>query len=253
MSDLTSTSAARVGGPRWLDVRVVLGVLLLLVSVLMGSWVVNRAERTSPVLVVDRTLGRGHVLTDGDLRVVRVRLLETGSRYYGAGLRGQLVGGVLTEDVAEGELLPRSAVATDLAEPLRRISLAVPLSHAGGSDGLAVGDRVDVYATISSPPPGRTELLVQDVRVVGVDSGSGNLGTDPEITVTMLLPPEQVLAVINASQVADLDLVEVVLGADGEPGGSPAAGPSASPAPAKAPAPARTPTPAPASSASPAA
>ena len=49
----------------------------------------NRAERTSPVLVVDRTLGRGHVLTDGDLRVVRVRLLETGSRYYGAGLDGQ--------------------------------------------------------------------------------------------------------------------------------------------------------------------
>lgn len=234
MTDLTSAPASRVGGARWLDGRVVLGVLLLLLSVLGGSLVVRGAQRTAPFLQVTSDLARGHVLTVADLRIADVRLLGTGPAYLGGAGLGDAVGRVLGRDVGQGELLPASALTRTQQTPLRRLSFAVPAAHAVAGD-LAVGDRVDVLATVPTPAPARTQVLVEDVQIVEVGRDDGSLGGGAGVTVTVLLPPATVLAVVNALQVADLDVVAVEPGPDGQPGslgGSGAAAPAASPVPA---------------------
>src|SRR4051794_32919907 len=49
---LTGPTPRRVRPPRWLDLRLVLGVLLVLASVLLGARVVGAADATVPVWAV---------------------------------------------------------------------------------------------------------------------------------------------------------------------------------------------------------
>src|SRR3954449_3519595 len=64
----------RVRPPRWLDLRLVLGVLLVLGSVLLGARVVGAADATVPVWAVTGDLAAGTHLVAADLRAVDVRL-----------------------------------------------------------------------------------------------------------------------------------------------------------------------------------
>jgi len=64
----------RIRPPRWLDLRLVLGVLLVLGSVLLGARVVAAADATVPVWAATGDLAAGTELTAGDLRAVDVRL-----------------------------------------------------------------------------------------------------------------------------------------------------------------------------------
>src|SRR6476469_1490712 len=60
----------RVRPPRWLDLRLVLGVLLVLGSVLLGARVVGAADATVPVWAVTGDLAAGTRLDASDLRAV---------------------------------------------------------------------------------------------------------------------------------------------------------------------------------------
>src|SRR4051812_29815423 len=60
----------RVRPPRWLDLRLVLGVLLVLGSVLLGARVVTAADATVPVWSAAGNLAAGTVLSDDDLVAV---------------------------------------------------------------------------------------------------------------------------------------------------------------------------------------
>lgn len=259
MTEMTSTPAARVGGPRWLDGRVVLGVLLLLVSVLAGSVVVRGAQQTASYVQVVGDHTRGDVLTADDLVVTEVRLLGASTAYVGAAGLDAAVGRVLDRDLTDGELLPASALVDTAAEPLRLLSFAVPVTNAVAGD-LVVGDRVDVIATRGGDvnTPGTTEVLVSDVVLVRVTASADNLAGAAGLTLTVRLPPGEVLRVVAATQTAALDVVLVEPGPGGDAGSltAPAAAPTAAPtatapasqapaAPAPA-APAASPQPAPA-------
>src|SRR3954447_1427040 len=164
VSQLPSPSAARLPRPRWLDPRLVAGVLLVLLSVVVGARVFAAADERVDVWAVTHDLGADSRLTDGDLSVRAVRLDDVAARYVAADqdLRGR----VLTRSVGRGELLPVAAVAKDAGRPQRRVVVEVDRLGAGG---LAKGRVVDVYSV--RDPSGGTGA--------GSGDGSGPAGGKP--------------------------------------------------------------------------
>ncbi|HEX2074595.1 MAG TPA: SAF domain-containing protein [Geodermatophilus sp.] len=141
----------RVRPPRWLDLRLVLGVLLVLGSVLLGARVVSAADATVPVWSVAGDLAAGTVLTAEDLVAVDVRLDDAADAYLSTSTRPE--GRTLARAVRSGELLPRSA----LDDPAELVQLALPVQAGYVPPGLDRGQVVDVYA-VADPAAGAASV-----------------------------------------------------------------------------------------------
>jgi hypothetical protein len=139
----------RVRPPRWLDLRLVLGVLLVLGSVLLGARVFAAADATVPVWSAAGDLAAGSVLAAGDLVAVDVRLDDVAGAYLATSTRPE--GRTLARAVRNGELLPRTA----LEEPAGLVQLALPVQAGYVPPGLDRGQVVDVYA-VADPAAGAT-------------------------------------------------------------------------------------------------
>src|SRR5829696_5933624 len=158
----------RVRPPRWLDLRLVLGVLLVLGSVLLGAQVVSAADATVPVWAATGDLAAGTELTAEDLVAVDVRLDATADAYLSATTRPE--GRTLSRAVRTGELVPRSA----LEEAEELVQVALPVQAGFVPPGLERGQLVDVYA-VADPAAGATAsadgsvtLVVRDVPVQAI-------------------------------------------------------------------------------------
>jgi len=149
----------RVRPPRWLDLRLVLGVLLVLGSVLLGARIVSAADATVPVWAATGDLAPGTELTADDLVAVDVRLDATADAYLSAGTRPE--GRTLSRAVRAGELLPRTA----LEEPGELVQLALPVQAGYVPPALERGQLVDVYA-VADPAAGATAVADGSVTVV---------------------------------------------------------------------------------------
>jgi hypothetical protein len=189
VTDLPRPRAARLGRPGWLDPRLLLGVLLVLVSVVVGAKVVAEADDTYPVWAVSHDLGPRSSLVAGDLVVKRVRIEGDPSTYVSAvGLAP--VGWVLSRAVAAGELLPRAALDEPGAVSTRRV--AVPVEPVVAAD-LADGAVVDVYLVprldgprTTSPPP--VQRVLTGITVAKVERGGRGLaGSGARASVVLVL------------------------------------------------------------------
>ncbi len=143
----TAPAPRRVRPPRWLDLRLVLGVLLVLGSVLLGARVVSAADATVPVWAVASDLAAGVELGAEDLVAVDVRLDSAAGAYLSTTTRPE--GRTLARAVRAGELLPRSA----LEEPARLVQVALPVQAGFVPPSLTRGQLVDVYA-LADPAAG---------------------------------------------------------------------------------------------------
>ena len=76
--------AARLRRPSWRDSRLLVGVLIVLVSVVVGTRVMALADDTVPVFAATATLPSGHALGAADVRVVRVHLGAGAAPYLSA-------------------------------------------------------------------------------------------------------------------------------------------------------------------------
>jgi hypothetical protein len=57
-----------VSKPRWLDLRLILGIALVLAAVVVGAEVVQGARHTDRMLAVTHDLAAGTILQIGDLK-----------------------------------------------------------------------------------------------------------------------------------------------------------------------------------------
>lgn len=140
----------RLHAPRWLNFRLVAGVLLVLICVIVGARVVTAADTSDLVWAAQADLAAGTVLVEGDLRTVSVRLADAGAAYLLSS--ADPIGGILSGPVGAGELLPRSI----LAETSTLVDIALPVAAGYVPPSLQRGQLVDVYAldtTPSSTPP----------------------------------------------------------------------------------------------------
>ncbi|MEI4272089.1 SAF domain-containing protein [Klenkia sp. LSe6-5] len=216
----------RVRPPRWLDLRLVLGVLLVLGSVLVGARVVSAADATVPVWSATGDLAAGTVLTADDLVAVQVRLDAAAGGYLATST--DPAGQVLGRAVGAGELLPRSALDPAADD----VQLALPVQAGYAPPSLARGQLVDVYA-VADPAAGSTDvtgevdLVVAGATVQSVSGrGEGVLSTGAStIQVVVGVPAAQVPEVLAG--IGGRALVVVVR--DGVDGGTSTTVPSSEP------------------------
>ncbi|NDO91327.1 hypothetical protein [Cellulosimicrobium composti] len=196
--------AARLRRPGWRDPRLLVGVVVVALSVALGSWAVSSAARTVDVYAAGTALTPGTPVTAADLRTVEVRLGAQTDRYVLVedGLPDEAV---VLRTVAPGELVPAAALgaAADLAVR----AVAVPVST-GLSDRIVAGAAVDVWhvpAEAGAAPGGdpvaetaEPQLLVSGVTVAEVDEGSGTLVVGGPVTVHLLVGADDLPGVLAA-------------------------------------------------------
>ncbi|GAA5039212.1 SAF domain-containing protein [Microbacterium fluvii] len=185
-----------VARPRafWGDIRFVLGLVLIAVSI-AGVWfVVTAARQTVPVFAAARTIVPGEALTSADFDVVEVALGQLSGAYLDPVSFED--GAVAVRTISRGELVPTSAVgATDAAATTRvvvRTSVDVPVS-------VATGSTVEVWSAPPADDGGfdAPRILVPDATVVQVTRDDSMLGGG-ETALELVVPRADVAAVLAA-------------------------------------------------------
>lgn len=203
--------AARLRRPRWRDPRLLTGIVIVALSVALGSWVVSAASRTVPVFVADGALTPGAPLTTDALRAVDVRLGAGTSSYLPAD-EPLPEGLVVLRVVDDGELVPLTALGADA--DVR--SVAVPVVS-GLSDRIRAGAVVDLWFVPDAPvsPDGgarkdgpEPSTLAESVVVEQVDAEEGAIVVDGTVTLHVLVPTDSLPTVLTA--LSDAGTVAVV-------------------------------------------
>ncbi len=225
MSDTpASPKANRLATPGWWDGRLVLGVLLVLVSVVVGARVLSSADRSSLVWAAARDLTAGSQLQEGDLRAVRVRLFEQSGDYVRASAAAP-VGYVVRRGIGAGELLPRRALTRPEKDvDFRYVTVPVAVGHF--PTGLLRDQQVDVWLTPepagqkgagASPAPdarglrleGAQQVLSSVVVLAGPARDGDFASTGAAVAISLQVRPADVAKLMSAMSLGRIDLVRV--------------------------------------------
>src|SRR6266511_2923891 len=95
---------------RRLDLRVAVGLLLMLVAVLGGASLIRNAQARTPVLVAAGAVQPGEVIQASDLRIVEMSV-PAGLSYLPASMGHRIEGTVAAEPLWEGKFLGAGSVA----------------------------------------------------------------------------------------------------------------------------------------------
>ncbi|KJQ55867.1 SAF domain-containing protein [Microbacterium sp. SA39] len=176
----------------WGDVRFLIGIVLVILSI-SGVWlIVSASDDAVAVLQAHRNITEGEALSSGDFQVVEIGLGALADDYLGP--QDLQPGQVASRTLKKGELVPVSA-AVDAAD--NRSTTIVVESSTGIPEALAAGSVIEVW---HAPPleDGRTydtpRILVADVIVHAVLEEDGMLDD----------AGAQIEIVIDRSDVADV-------------------------------------------------
>jgi len=179
-----------------LDLRLVLGVLLVLGSVAVGIRVVAASDDRVGVWEAARDLAAGTVLGSEDVRIAQVRLPTT-KQYVAAA--EPIVGRALRRAIGADELVPRSG----LGAPSNSLAVTIPVL-AADAPAVERGERIRVWVSTSSC---RGAVVLADVVVQDVVAPrSGGLSTSSRMSVTVRVEPQLAARVVQA-----LDLPSAVI------------------------------------------
>jgi hypothetical protein len=211
--ELPSPTPRRVSKPRWLDVRLMLGVVLVLAAVLIGATVISSAQHTEKRVAVTQDLAAGTMLRPDDLTAVDVRLPDSARVYLTDPARA--IGKVLNQPLGQGQLLPSAA----LGPPRSRTTLNLPFA-ADSAPKLARGQRIVVWLSTERCP---SVVLLPDVTVQDVhaaDSGTfATVGTGQSVVLSVT--PDLADRVVTALAMKDATIrAGVLTGGDRTPTGA---------------------------------
>lgn len=184
MDGMSETVPARPR-PRafWSDLRFLLGIGLIVVSV-AGVWfVVAAARQTVPVFAASRTIVPGEAVTSDDLQVVEVALGRIEDAY--ASPTSFEPGSVAMRTITAGELVPESAIGA--AEQARTTTVVVTSATAIPAV-VGRGATVEVWAApqLERGVFDTPRILVAAATVASVDddeSVMGSAGTAVELVI----------------------------------------------------------------------
>jgi hypothetical protein len=209
MTDLPVRSAVRLQRPGWRDVRLLVGVLLVLASVALGTFVVAHADDRTAVYAARGPLVPGQRLTADDLSRVDVQLGTRQAAYLPA-TAGLAPDRFVLRPVPAGELVPAAAVGSRGQVGVQPLVLTV---DAGAAAALQVGSVVDVYVN-RVDPAARTgsaagtssggfagpEHALEAVSVSSLPRTSGGLGggSAGDRAVQVMAPTPRIREIIAA-------------------------------------------------------
>lgn len=203
-------AARRLQRPGWRDLRLVVGVLLVLLSVAGGLRLVASLDDTTPVYAATRDLLPGQPVGEDDLVPVPVRMDDQLSEYVDGSAPIE-PGTFLVRGVGAGELVPLTALGTG-REALDK-TVGVPVDVAAARS-LTAGAVVDVWVSRrDAEAVGEAyldpELLLAGAVVDTVPAETTGLGAGLGRTaVQVVVPADDVGKVIAAvDQEARITLV----------------------------------------------
>lgn len=220
LAPVATPSARRLATPRWLDTRLVLGVLLVLVSVLVGARVLAGADRSQLVWATNRALAPGSVLNQADLVPVQVRLFDSAGLYLDAS-RPAPVGYVASRGLGRGELVPAEALRLPGADvDFRLVTVLVDVGHV--PPDLTDAQQVDVWLTPTREPgaavgqptaealaAGGAAVVLSGVTVSAAPAAAGFGAGASSVPVVLQVRPQDVGPLLSAVSRGRIDLVRV--------------------------------------------
>ena len=199
-------TAVRITRLRWRDVRLWVGLALILVSMVAGARLLSGPDGAALVWRASADLVRGGVPV---AEPVQVHLGDAAAAYLPADAP---IDGRMLIAVPAGALIPARAVGDPSVGDVREVTVPVDPLHA--PVGLTSGDRVDVWSTAKDaattdldPTAAAPVLVLPGVLVVGADREA--LGVGGEIPVVLEVPTAQVALLVQALRTGDIDLTSV--------------------------------------------
>lgn len=193
---------------RRVDMRVAVGLLLMIVAVFGGASLIKSAQARTPVLIAAGAVEPGEVIEAGDVRVAELSL-SGGVSYLPVTMREQIVGQVASEPLWEGKLLGPSSISQAPPLPAGTVAMSLILKPDRAVAGsIRSGDNV---AVISSTAPGRgeqqTTILFTSVPVLAVSRAELEEGGGVVVTLRLRLEEARALAAARAAGTVDLVLL----------------------------------------------
>lgn len=183
-------SPRRLSRPRWLNVRVVGGILLVIAAVVVGARVIGGSARTIGVWAADRNLAAGTVLTAEDLSTAEVNLGDNADLYITSAAESP-IGLTVVTPLHAGELLAASAVEESASGRV----VAVGVEPNNMPPGVGHGSIIDLYLTTGGAAgtggTPTTERIGKDITVQSVIApATGGLSgaTSNRYQVSVMLP-----------------------------------------------------------------
>ncbi|MBC7594139.1 MAG: hypothetical protein H7288_09405 [Kineosporiaceae bacterium] len=172
-------TAQRVAVHPWRDPRLLLGIMLVLLSTVVGAKVFAARDDTVAYWSVRTSVAAGDEVKREDLMTTRVRLGSVASDYY-VRTDDEFPAGISelswARDISAGALLDKSALVVDDEQSAGEL----PLNVANGSFPLDLrsGDTVDVWVGPGpgQPTEGKSVLVLQAARVLSTGGGSTAIG-----------------------------------------------------------------------------
>ena len=196
-----SPPAARSGRAWWRDGRVIGGMLIVVISVIVGARLMAAGDDTVAVWQVNRDISAGAVLGPDDVTSVAVPASTAGAYVVANGLPVDR----LARDLRAGELVP---VAVDATAPdVRWVTVPVEPLHA--PPDLMAGERVDVWATNSDD---LAAVVLPGALMSSVSSDA--VGFGGEYGVVLEVDPQVAGDLLEAVRTGAIDLVRVPVAVD---------------------------------------
>lgn len=178
----------------WADVRFLLGLVLVIVSI-AGVWfVVAAARQTAPVFAATRTIVPGETVSADDVQVVEIALGQVGDAYVAPGALAK--DAVATRTIAEGELVPATAIG---AAAEARTTSVVLRSAVDVPASVGAGTVVEVWAApaLEHGEFDVPRILVPDATVVAVTRDTSMIGGGTA-SLELVIPRAEVAATLAA-------------------------------------------------------
>jgi hypothetical protein len=187
----SSPPALRLETTSWVNVRSVLGLLLVLAAVAAGTLILERAQQLVPVYAAARDLPSGVPLSNGDLLLARVRLPAAElARYLQPGHLPAVTGKALVSPLRQHMLVPVDGLTASVGDG-DLVEVAIKADHDDMPAGLRPGDRVGVLAAYSDGlHKAAAQVLVESAEVVRVLEDSGGLAGSRRQTGVQVRVPE---------------------------------------------------------------
>jgi Flp pilus assembly protein CpaB len=177
MAAISTSPTRALRRPLRLDVRALVGILLMLVAIGGSIAVWTTEQDTRAVLVVARELPAGATLTPGDLIVSRARLDDA---IYQATLPASALNSVVGRQLAEpahaNQLLSRAQLSSRPTLAADQLVVAIPVTPESSAGGrIRAGDAVQVLST-STKGDMTTRVIIP--RATVYDAGSEDEQSD---------------------------------------------------------------------------
>lgn len=185
------------------DIRLWLGVVLIIFSSLIGGQLFTSASHRTPAVVMSNDLSAGALINSSDVRLVNVALP---SGVESVADLGDVVGKYAAHDLIGGSVVHPAGVSENVDLSLRAVSVPIKAGHL---PALAYGSSVDVWFTPSldgAIAPGPSQLLASNVLV---DAVPEMIDSSIDAAITLRVPDAVVAQIMQAMRDGSIDIAVV--------------------------------------------